>query len=507
MKQDEHGLSADLAEEFRQLAGHETVGSRPFPRVDAAIRRRRATRYGGVALAGAVAAVVVAVDLLAGGGANQADQQGVPSGPTPVFTSSQAPEVQVTDEPSTPEEAGYPEQTIGSLAGDETWLASLRQRLQEDDSWRFSDIPKIADEDVRVVAAGDIEDRARFAVVLYSWQKKGETYWGRDLWLGRAGASAEELDMTGSAGAPDVPDVVPYEPLTVFESPTDDPAEAVVMVVAPMGVDSAQVTTDRVFTDRTGPLEASVDRTEVPQIGAEDPRSSSVWAGPVTEAEYRFSEIELLSAEGERAGGTVLSRAPGYDLTEVAEEGTDPADLESLSGSLGEQRAGGDDVPVLAGGWPDGKDSDWHSAATVLRTGGDVYVAGFTLRMSRDQDYETTWHGSMQAVASSEDAVMMGVSATPENTDKVYVMLVLPKNTERIKIGSDVILYTARGRVVTLIRPNDDSLRNAGGELTVVAKDGNGKTLGEITPQPWDESSQTSQEIGTFEGDGTSVRP
>ncbi|MBT0767886.1 hypothetical protein KIH74_03065 [Kineosporia sp. J2-2] len=494
---DEQGLPDELVQRMRRLAETGTAGSRPFPRVETAIRRSRVTRYGGVALAGAVAAVVIGVEVLAGGAIDRADQQGTPA--TPQVTAT------ATKEPSTPEEAGYPERTVGSLAGDDAWLGDLREEFSGNDDWHDPDEPAIAADDVRVVAAGDVDGRARYAMVLFSWQKKGRTYWDRSFLLGRAGAAATDLDVVSYQGLPEGPGQVPHDPYTLFVSPssaTDRSSnldQAVVLVVAPQA-DQVRITSGRTFAVENG-AEKITDRYEaVPKIG------DGFWAGPVTEDEYLLSTVQI-EAGGTRLDSNSMSTAPGYDLAAVAATGTDAAALEDLGGSLGGRRASTAEVPVWAGALDVGKKGG-HASAALLRSADGVYLAAFAdvvpaTDVLDDEDGETMGEdikrGHMVTTADGDGEAMAGVYVNSGKTRRYLV--IAPEDATRVRVGDVTAKVENRLAVVTVPQSVTDDGKPAEAE----ALSSDGSVVTSITAPEAQESDLLDTRDANPDADATSV--
>ncbi|GLY27728.1 hypothetical protein [Kineosporia sp. NBRC 101731] len=487
----ELGLTPELAARLQRLAETQTRDSRPFPRLETSVRRDRITRYGGLALAGAAAAAVVAVQVLAGGAVDRADQ-GVPSRPTPTVIATR------TTEPATLEEAGYPTATVGSLAGDKTWQAAVRERLAGEDD-------RVDADDVHVVAAGDIEDRARYAVLVYSGEKKGKTYWGRDIWLGDAGAPASRMTSTASSGLSVSPDEVPYEPLTLFDAPGDsyDVAKAVVIVSAP-GADAPQIATARTF-DVVGTTEKiDTTRRAVPSAG------QGVWAGPVTEDEYRLFDARI-TVGGAETGGSSAAHAPGYDLVAVAAPGTDPDELEYLGGALGENRATSAQTPVWAGTAKAGKQG--QAVATLLRSANGVYIAAFSERQPDDGDYndndaadeefEAIQRGHQVTEADSDSAAMASVWIEHGETRRYLV--IAPQNATQVRVGQVTAAVKNRMAVLDVSSPFTGEPEDPAVE-PVVALAADGSVIAQQTPPRSQEDTFLST-VDVAGGNGRSVTP
>lgn len=178
------GLPDEVLTRMSRLAETRTAGSRPFPVLDQAIHRDRVSRVGVVALA-----ALLVTGAVAGVGAEV--REGVPASTS-----------------YSPEDAGYPTKTSGSLAEDTEWLEGLRERV-----FRTQGVASV--DDVRIVAAGDVDDRARFALVLYPVQPSD---WVQEFWFGAAGDEPDAMSPNGSTTGSGR---VPNDPETIFSSDGD----------------------------------------------------------------------------------------------------------------------------------------------------------------------------------------------------------------------------------------------------------------------------------------------
>ncbi|GAB6901283.1 hypothetical protein [Kineosporia succinea] len=491
----EPGLPPELADRLRHLSEAQTRDSRPFPRLDTSVRRDRLTRFGGAALAGAAAAAVVAVSVLGGNAMNRADQS-VPSRPTP--TVSPTPTV----EPSTLAQAGYPASTAGSLADDGAWLTGLREKLA-------ADREKVDAADVHVVAAGDIEDRARFAVLLYSRDKKGKTFWGRDIWLGPVGAPVSGMEPVSTSGLPLEPNQVPHDPMSLFSAPGEsrDSRKAVVVVSAP-GADTPRIARARTFGVEGTHPKITTTRRDVPAVGG------GTWAGSVDEDEFRMFDAEV-TVGGVLTGGSAMSRSPGFDLAAVAVPGTDPGELDYLGGSLGGNRPTGAQVPIWAAVVPSGAQS--KAAATLLRSPGGIYVAGFSEHQPAEIDpveddetpYDVTRQGYMVTSAAGDDDAMASVWIDNGTTHRYLV--IAPAGATRVRVGEKTAAVKNRLAVIDVTVPNSESDYDDEGNYTrpeapVAALAADGTVIQQQVPAAGEETTFTS-EAGSTKDDGRSVIP
>ncbi len=146
-------------------------------------RRNRLTRYSSLALAGVVTAVVLGVE----GFTDNATQPSEAAAPA---TAAPKPSAQPK---SALERAGYPATTVGTLADDKDWLAGMIREVRANEV--LMNTERIArDSDVRILAAGDLDDHARYAIVMYKGTKGGQAdRWYRTTYLGKPGSAANKM--------------------------------------------------------------------------------------------------------------------------------------------------------------------------------------------------------------------------------------------------------------------------------------------------------------------------
>jgi hypothetical protein len=492
----EPGLPEDLALQFRQLAETETAGTTPFPGVNTAIRRRRATRYGGVALAGAVAAAVIVVEVVAGGAFDRTDQ-GTPATPSPSITATA--DAQETKAPTTPEEAGYPTSTVGSLAGDQTWLADLRQVVAHENA---AGRKRVLVGDARIVAAGDIDDRVRYAITLYAWRPAGKpkqaVHWTREFWIGKPGVAASAMhSQTGDdANGGKVPDDAMFTFTT--EGPSSSLKDAVAIVSAPRGR-TATLTSGRTFPANGGtPTSTTRELTAV---------APGVWAGPITEDEYFLSEAFV---DGQ--GSSSSTFAPGFDLQAVAPSGTKPDDLGWLTGSIDQSlRPTHAVVPVYAGAVTTDKNTKngkpGQAIIGLFRTPSGSYLYGMVFHQPDIiGDYEAVWQGSglvPATILGGEPMITLPLSAGSSGSTSRYLVLA-PEGTSRVRMGQATA--TVRDRLAVVEVPNDAYP----GQVypTAEALDSTGKVTATVSLQkPAKEDSTGFSGDWTKDTDATTIRP
>lgn len=478
MKREEQGLPGDLVTQLRHLAETETSGSRPFPGVDQEISRRRGgryLRYGSVALAGAVAAAVVVVEVLVGG-AFRPDDQGSPVAPTPSVSSTPGDE-------TTPVGAGYPAQTQGSLAGDQAWLEAFRQEVLRNSG-----------DEVFVTAAGDVEDRARFAVVLVRGSAEDtdidDSLWSREFWIGAAGAAAPEMQPVSSG--PGEGRKVPAAPMAVFTTSdfSDDPAKAVVVISAP-GAEQIAITSSRTFTTST---RDDRDTVELAWSGkSAESAGTGVWASPLTKNQFFISEAQI-----DLESISSMTTARGLDLTQVMAAGTDPAELAWLSGSMDRRQAPTlAETPVYAGTAPAG-DGGQFVAALLRAPDGEHLYALTEHRPAPEPDAESVFQVGGLLPNSTGSAEAMAGMVTSDNGVRRYSLLV-PEGTAKVRVHGKTADVNGRLAVLELPGPAMKTYK-----ADALAADGS--VLASITPLSEEVSESEVPSDYNSEDDGTSIR-
>ncbi|GAB3249951.1 hypothetical protein [Kineosporia babensis] len=258
----------EVVDRLQRLAGQVSERSEPFPGVSTAIQRRRRrqiTRNSGIALAGVVVAVVIGVETLTGSAFERPDQATVMSTPSATSTAQ-----------SVVEEAGYPGETRGTLAQDKEWIAELERRVRSSETELSNGSLKIASRhQVKVVAAGDLADHTRYAVVLYQADDRfRKNRWHRTFWLGQADSAAEDMLRNGGDDRSRTGDL-PVEPKVLITTNDwiTDPSKAVVIVSAPQA-----------------------EAARIASGGSDRPLAEiapGLWVDTVTKDEYRTGEVTL----------------------------------------------------------------------------------------------------------------------------------------------------------------------------------------------------------------------
>ncbi len=466
----ESGLPSDLALRLHRLAVASTAESRPFPRLDTSIRRSRITRYGGLALACVVALAVIAVEVLAGGAIDRAGQP-VPAAPSPKIVAAL-------------KQAGYGTTTSGSLRGDRAWLDAFAAQVR-------SATPEVPDDGVvQVVAAGDIEGRARFAVVLLQTtgvSVAGPRNWTREIWLGAAGGPATAMRMV-QTDSRNAPGEVPTDPLAYFGT-TGDPKNAVVVAAAP-GADQVLVTTKKHF-DGIGPGHPGWASRSVRRTG------SGIWAAPITPAQYSISEAAV-DLEPIRS----VTEAPGFDLSAVAPPGTAPTDLEWLTDRMDRDlKPTRTEVPVYAAAIPDRRKG--QLVAALWRSPAGIYVYSLVEHDPAGSGPARVWHGNgLRPAGAQPGAVMAGTRI--EDGPAYRYLLLAPEGSTRVRVGKVTAAVSHRLAVVDV---PDDGEEDGSTPSPAEFLDPNGTVIGRIRPVLGDGAATELQEDAVPRGDGTSVRP
>lgn len=462
----EPGLPVNLVARMHRLAETETAGSRPFPRLDTAIRRDRVTRFGTIALAGAVAAAVIAVEVISGS-ALHTSQQGVPAAPTTsdvAVTASATPTVTATS----PEQAGYG-QTAGSLADDTTWLANFTDQVLKNAKDAEPDMTVTAD-DIHVVAAGDIATRARYAVVLVGYRSSDDTTWSRGVWSGAAGAAADAMKPALTTDFTD--GSVPTDPDGFFfvqdadDPDANDPSKAVAIIVAP-GAQDVQIVSSRRYL----PNGTTQDQTR--QLTA---TGTAVWTAALSADEYQISEY---TADGQGTGYATTASAP--DLSSVAAAGTDSTLLTGLD------TAWGDNCPGLSTELEPAfasarlvSDPSGDLAAGILRSPDNGYLVALSAVHHDGKNTTTSWHTCAltdQNYADSDDVMLAAVATgyTGKALGQGHRLLVLAP-AGAVKVRAEGVTSTVKDRLAVIDVQTSDKKAP-----TVEALDANGAVIATVT--------------------------
>ncbi len=469
----ESGLPSDLALRLHRLAVASTAESRPFPRLDTSIRRSRITRYGGLALACVVALAVIAVEVLAGGAIDRAGQP-VPAAPSPKIVAAL-------------KQAGYGTTTSGSLRGDRAWLDAFAAQVR-------SATPEVPDDGVvQVVAAGDIEGRARFAVVLLQTtgaSVAGPRNWTREIWLGAAGGPATAMRMVQSESG-NAPGEIPVDPVAYFGKATDPRKlkDAVVVTAAP-GADQVFVTSKK-HLDLSDPGSYGGTSHNLRKTGP------GIWAAAITPAEYSISEMAVNLAPIRS-----VTEAPGFDLSAVAPPGTDPTDLEWLTDRMDRDlKPTRTEVPVYAAAIPDRRKG--QLVAALWRSPAGIYVYSLVEHDPAGSGPVRVWHGNgLRPAGAQPDAVMAGTRI--EDGPAYRYLLLAPEGSTRVRVGKVTAAVSHRLAVVDV---PDDGEEDGSTPSPAEFLDPNGTVIGRIRPVLGDGAATELQEDAVPRGDGTSVRP
>ena len=446
----EPGLPEELTTRLHRLADTRTADSRPFPLMDKAIRRARARRHGGFTLAGvlvaAVVAAVVAVEVLTGGALRQADQQGAPAHPRPSISHNW------NIRAKTPEQAGYGA-TGGSLAADRVWLDGLRQQVRTS-GIKGEPGTKMVARDVRVVAAGDIGDRARYAVVLVPSRRAGKAgiSWTRAFWLGAAGAAPSGMHDTVSSGPGAY---VPADPDAYFTNrdAEHDTSHAVAIVVAPGGQNVNITSSLRYLPNGQTPSQGR----------ALTPAGNSVWTGELTADEYLLSQYTV---DGQTGSGGTNASAP--DFSAVSSPQTDPDLLQQLTPVWAFGKLTSKLVPQYAIAQTFGKG---HVVAAVLRSPDNGYLVGLAAISREDNTTVIVQRYSgvtSQGFATSGDVMVAAAASDGEHN----LVILAPQNAVQVRAGGQTA--TVRSRLAEL-----DTSAAADGQQ-VEALDASGKVIATV---------------------------
>jgi hypothetical protein len=254
-------LPPDLVTRMQHLAETRTLGSRPFPTLDRAIRRDRVNRFAGMAAALAVVAAIATGAVVSG----PLDR---PRATAPASTARK---------PQTVAAAGYPTtMPAGRLGVAPKWAAGMQRKV-------FERGGVASPADVHVVVAGQIDKKMRYAVVVY---RTTDDRWIRQFWVGHAKAGPGTMRPGISESSADG---VPNEPLRMFSVAGDrtgvagDTADPVVIVSAP-GSLSVSILSEH---------SPNADGTVTERLRGLPSAGVGVWADSVTKGEYRLKDVQV----------------------------------------------------------------------------------------------------------------------------------------------------------------------------------------------------------------------
>jgi hypothetical protein len=360
MSDQTHELPGELAARLTRLAETRTGDSRPWPRVDQALRRSHRRRVAGasaVAAAGVLVAVAVTGGLLSSPSLRSAPV--APAAPT------------ADRAPLTLKEAGLTGAVGGSLAGDTAWQTALRDQVIALTAER-GQTPVASRNDVLVLWAGDL-DRHRYAVVEFRTPKSAQSnrpQWNSGTLQGPIGAAADSMRFSAWSSSSSA---IPTAPEASFNP-------GVVLVTAPRAT-GVQVASARRF----GPTgKVSTTWRSLPKQG------DAVWVGQLSAAELYLADYRVLKpgdtgrddGNGDRGDSTSPTNGLDAKVAAIAPAGTDLdalSDAADATSSLGASQA---EQPVLASGIP--LKANETLAAVVLRSPDNGYLFGVAERSVQD---------------------------------------------------------------------------------------------------------------------------
>jgi len=453
-------LPEDLAERLRQLARTETATSRPWPRVELALKRSHQRRVRGVAALAAVGVLIVGTAV----GVEVLPSSSPAQPASPAATTPPAP----TPTPSTPAEAGFTGSTGGSLGTDSAWLQAFRTLVLAD---ARSDQQKIASpKDVLVLWAGDLNG-SRYATVLYSSTQLGHPHkhsWFSADYTGIPGApgNAMQAELSSSADS-NLYLLGPFGSFTA--APRGAPGyPAVAMVTAPRA-HTVEVAATRRFSP-TG----QVTTTWAPL----QKQGSSTWVGRLNAGEYFLSDYRV---DGHLSGNSSSTFASGPNLASVAAPGTSKDGLTNVVSALRTPGASNQEIPVFAATLSAGKDDS--ITAGVLRSPDNGYVFGLVERRPTPDD-EVSSLGAVSHQPFATPAAFMAAACV----DNERCLVIAPAGATTVRIQDFTATVHNRLAVVTVPASaqgvNDDSVNLTTGP--VQALDANGKVITQVTPLPSD---------------------
>jgi hypothetical protein len=440
-------LPGELAARLTRLAETRTADSRPWPRVDQAVRRSHRRRVAGVS-ALAAAGVLVAV-AAAGGLLSPSALRSAPVAPA-APTAARA--------PKTLSEAGLTGAVGGSLAGDTAWQAALRDRVIAL-SGSQGQAAVASRKDVLVLWAGDLNGQ-RYAVVDFRTPRSAYSNrprWNSTVLQGPAGAPANSMMMSessaSSAAVPSTPDATFY-PGTVF-------------VTAPL-VEAVQIASARRFSP-TGQVSTTWRSLQK--------QGDAVWVGQLSPAELYLADYRVLSpgdkgeddGSGNRGGSSSPANTRPAKVAGMATAGTDLlalADATNETSSLGASAA---EQPVLAAGLTlKVKDT---LAATVLRSPDNGYLFGVAERVVQDTAKKQGFTMSAGAISRQAFADPNSFMAAVKLETRSHYVVIAPAGAVTVRRNGFSAVVHNRLAVLPIAPSDPDT------PIAVEALDANGKQL------------------------------
>lgn len=420
-------LPADLADRLRRLAEDQTAGSRPWPRVDQALRRNQRRRLAGLS---AVTAVGVVIAGVAYAGLIEPTTRSEPASTSDSQRRESLAELR---------KAGYGSPTAGSLAGDPQWLAQVRRRAAElvpllPDGGGRGDV--VSADEVLLPWTGEREGN-RYAIVVYPGQpqsngpgrKPTPTFAAAVL----VGERAEEMTIEGIA--PWAESYGQSMPGQLLWAPADDPDNEVAAQVFALGptVTGVRVATDREFIPDGGPAS-----TEWRPLS----REGGVWLGRLNQAEVYLSDVQL-EGTGNYSSSVPPESPVIHRFRAIGPAGTDLAALDcasrrstDLGGAIGDQ-------PVLAATTP--LTSTSTLAAAVQRDPhGPLLVTFCTVIGPGVGQRTSTSVGAAFRAPADPDTFLAAIEDQDDTIGPGGYLVVAPAGATTVTMGAETAKVTNR---------------------------------------------------------------
>jgi len=421
-----HALPADLTERLHRVAEDQTADSKPWPRVDQALRRAQRRRLAGLS-AVTVVGVLIAGTVYAGLGEPTTRSE-------PPSTSDSLRREGLAQL----RKAGYDGPTGGSLGGDAQWIAQVRERTRD----LITELPVeggravlSSPDEVVVPWTGELGG-IRYALAVYPSEHstggpptKPQPAFAAVVLTGDQPDRMTVHDVY--AWAEQQPDAITSGQL-IWLTP-GDPADGIPATVAMLGptLTGVKVVSAQHFSSKGKTI------TQSRQLSKD---GAMTWVGQLTPAEVYIDDIQLEGVGG--FGSNALPVRPVQDrMRSIAPSGTDTTALDCASERTPGLGSSIVDQPMIAATAP--MSSSYTLGAAVLRSSDGPWLVSFCQShnpKSSDAAWSGGWSGGSVFVgAAGSDSFMAAV----ENTDSPVsdrlsgYLVVAPVGATTVRIGAE----------------------------------------------------------------------